>query len=61
MVGGGKLLLEGVAERGNGVGARRMGEGGWDKGGGIRGVGQGGKGGGIYIKIKFSTKQVSLH
>ena len=50
------MLLEGVAERGNGVGARRVGE-----GGGIRGVGQGGKGGGIYIKIKFSTKQVSLH
>ena len=31
------MLLEGVAERGNGVGARRMGEGGWDKGGGARG------------------------
>ena len=38
------------------MGARRVGQ-----GGGIRGVGQGGKGGGIYIKIKFSTKQVSLH
>ena len=50
------MLLEGVPERGNGVGARRVGEGGWDKG-----VGQGGKGGEIYIKIKFSTKQVSLH
>ena len=37
------------------MGARRVGE-----GGGIRGVGQGGKGGGIYIKIKFSTKQVLL-
>ena len=50
------MFLEGVAERGNGVGARRVGE-----GGGISGVGQGGqKGGGIYIKIKFSTKQVSL-
>ena len=36
--------------------ARRVGEGGWDKGGGARG----GKGGGIYIKMKFSTKQVSL-
>ena len=34
---------------------------GMGKGGGIRGLGQGGKGGGIYIKIKFSTKQVSLH
>ena len=44
-------------ERGNGVGARRVREGGWDKGGGAKG----GKGGGIYIKIKFSTKQVSLH
>ena len=29
------------------------------KGGG-RGWGKGGKGGGIYIKMKFSTKQVSL-
>ena len=44
-------------ERGNGVGARRVGEGGWHKGGWARGE----KGGGIYIKIKFSTKQVSLH
>ena len=51
------MLLEGVAERGNQVGARRVGEGGWDKGR----WGKGGKGGGIYIKIKFSTKQVSLH
>ena len=34
---------------------------GWGKGGRIRGVGQGGeKRGGIYIKMKFSTKQVSL-
>ena len=30
------MLLEGVAERGNGVGARRVGEGGWDKGGGAK-------------------------
>ena len=28
LAGGGKLFLEGVAERGNGVGARRVGEGG---------------------------------
>ena len=35
---------------------------GWGKGGGIMGVKQEGtKGGRIYIKIKFSTKQVSLH
>ena len=51
------MLLEGVAERGNGVGARRVGEGGRIRGG----WGKGGKGDGIYIKIKFSTKQVSLH
>ena len=44
------------------MGARRVGEGGWDKGGEARGgEARGVKGGGIYIKIKFSTKQVSLH
>ena len=32
------MFLEGVVEKGNGVGARRVGE-----GGGIRGVGQGGE------------------
>ena len=37
MAGGAKLLGEGVAKRGNGVGAWRVGEGGWDKGGGARG------------------------
>ena len=40
-----------MAERGKGVGARRVGE-----GGGIRG--KGGKGSGIYIEMKFSTKQL---
>ena len=39
------------------MGAGRVGEGGWGKGGGVRGK----QGGGIYIKMKFSTKQVSLH
>ena len=29
---GGKLLGEGVVERGKGVGARRVGQGGWGKG-----------------------------
>ena len=33
-----KLLGEGVAERGKGVGARRDGEAGWCKGGGVRGA-----------------------
>ena len=37
MAGGGKLLLAGVAERGNQVGARRVGGRGWDKRGGARG------------------------
>ena len=32
-------------ERGKGMGARRVGEGGWGKGGGVRG--------GIYIQMKF--------
>ena len=32
------MFLEGVAERGNGVGARRVGERGWDKWGGARGT-----------------------
>ena len=32
-----KLLGEGVVERGKGVGARRVGEGGWAKGSGVRG------------------------
>ena len=39
-MGGGKLLREGVVERGKGLGARRVGEGGWGKG-----WGKGGKGG----------------
>ena len=34
MAGGGKLLGEGVVEKGKGVGARRVGEGGWGNGGG---------------------------
>ena len=34
MAGGAKLLGEGVAERGKGVGPRRVREGGWGKGGG---------------------------
>ena len=53
MAGGAKLLGEGVAERDKGVGARRVGE-----GGAVRGAVRGAKGGGIYISIKFSTKQV---
>ena len=56
MAGGAKLLGEGVAEKGKGVGARRVGVGGWRKG-----WGKGGQGGGIYIKMKFWTKQVSLN
>ena len=44
-MGGGKLLGEGFAERGKGVGAGRVGQGGWGKGGGV----SGGQGGGIYI------------
>ena len=31
------MLGEGVVERGKGVGARRVGQEGWDKGGGVRG------------------------
>ena len=37
LAGGAKLLGEGFAERGKGVGARRVGEGGGGKGGGVRG------------------------
>ena len=49
------MLGEGVAEQGQGGGGKK---------GGPRGVGQGGdgvrgaKGGGIYILMKFSTKQL---
>ena len=32
------MLGEGVVERGKGVGARRVGEGGWSKGGVVRGI-----------------------
>ena len=51
---GGQILGEGVAEQGQGGGGKRawakgVGQGGWDKGG---------KGGGIYILMKFSTKQL---
>ena len=46
-MGGGKLLGEGVVERGKELGARRVGEGGWGKG--VWQGGQGGQGGGIYI------------
>ena len=38
LAGGAKLLREGVAERGKGVGARRVGGRGWDKGHGVRGA-----------------------
>ena len=51
---GAKLLVEGVAEQGQGVGERRVGQG----GGGPRGWGKGAKGGGIYILMKYSTKQL---
>ena len=40
-------------ERGKRVGERRVGE-----GDGARGWGKGGQGGGIYILMKFSTKQL---
>ena len=47
------MLGEGVVERGKGVGARGVGQGGWDKGVRVRG-----QGGAIYILMKFSTKQL---
>ena len=53
---GGQIVVGRGCRKRQWGGARRVGEGGWDKG-----VGQGGKGGGIYIKIKFSTKRVLLH
>ena len=56
MAGGANCCWKGLQKE-----AIRWGQEGWGKGCAIRGVGQGEKGGGIYIKIKFSTKQVSLH
>ena len=43
-MGGPKLFGEGVAERDKRVGARRVGQEGWGKGGAVRGCGKGGKG-----------------
>ena len=55
-MGGGQIVLAlGCGKRQWGGGKKGGGRG-WDKWGGARGT----KGGGIYIKIKFSTKQVSL-
>ena len=54
MAGGANCCWKGLQKKAMGWGQE-----GWGKGGGIRGVGQGGER--IYIKIKFSTKQVSLH
>ena len=58
MAGGAKLLGEGVAERGKGVGPRRVGEGGWGKGGG-EGGGEGGWGEAL-IKVLNKTGIVTL-
>ena len=41
--------------KGQGGGGKKGGRRGWGKGGGVRGE----QGGGIYIKMMFSTKQVS--
>ena len=50
---GGKIVSKGVPQRGQGCGAR-----GWGKGDGQGGWGKAAKGSGIYILIKFSTKQL---
>ena len=47
------MLGEGFVERGKGVVARGVGQGGWGKQVRVRG-----QGGGIYILMKFSTKQL---
>ena len=57
MAGGAKLLGEGVAERGKGVGPRRVGEGGLGKGGG-EGGGEGGWGEAL-IKVLNTQKDHS--
>ena len=54
MAGGGQIVGEWVPEQGQGGGGKKGGARGMGQGGGVRGA----KGGGIYILIKYSTKQL---